>query len=259
MKAKKFDNQVKSSIKKLEKRIKSDGERPLEEKSVAFSLEGMARQGRCLIRAEGLAKAFGENRLFGESDFYILQGEKVAIFGPNGSGKTTLIRMLLGEIPADTGALWQSPAAKPFLLSQENCDLPWEKTVAEVLTQKRGVLSWQDRTDLQNLGITKEHLQQRLATLSMGECLRIRLIEAIWDRRDLLLLDEPTNHLDLPAREHMEKTLAAYAGTLLIASHDIVLLAKICDKVLWFDGGCLRRLEVPFADFWQSGKAGNGI
>ncbi len=251
-KAKKTDNQIKSAIKKLEKKMEEGEKKPREEKSVYFALDGAANRGRTLIQADGIAKSFGANRLFGPSDFYILQGEKVAFFGPNGCGKTTLFQMILGEEAFCAGKLWRSPAVRSFSLSQQGDELPKDQTLERYLLQRRGVLSGADRTDLHNFGITAVHLKEKISALSMGEMVRVRLIEAILDQRDLLFLDEPTNHLDLPAREQMEKTLAAYRGTLLIASHDVYFLEKICDKVLFFEGGVLRRLESPFAQFWQA-------
>ncbi len=250
-KAKKLDNQVKSAVKKLEKRIENQPEKPRRQQNPRFILDGGARTGRCFLRGEGLAKSFGDLRLFGPSDFYLLQGEKAALFGPNGCGKTTLFRILLGEETADAGHLWQSPALRPFYLSQDSGALPADMTVEHVLLRHRPGLSGVDRTDLDRLGITAAHFKRKIGEISYGERLRLRLGLAILERRDLLFLDEPTNHLDLPAREQLENALASYRGSLVVASHDLYFLMKVCDKVLWFDGGRLRRLEASFLEFWQ--------
>ena len=77
-----------------------------------------------------------------------------------------------------------------------------------------------------------------------------RSVELIMSRHDFLILDEPTNYLDLHAREQLETSLLDYPGTLLIASHDARLLEKVCDKVLLFDDGQIRRLEQSFSDFF---------
>ena len=79
--------------------------------------------------------------------------------------------------------------------------------------------------------------------------MKCKLAMAILRQEDFLLLDEPTNHLDLPAREQLEETLASYNGTLLIASHDLYLLRRLCTSVLDLRGGALRLIQQDFARF----------
>lgn len=250
-KAKKLDNQTKSQIKKLEKAVEEGEQKPRQEKSVYFSLNGHSKDSRGLMEAKELKKSFDGRPLLLPSSFYLRKGEKAALFGANGCGKTTLFRMVLGQEELDGGDLWLSPAAQPFFLSQQEDGLPEQKTVEAYFKAKRGLLTGKERTDLHNFGLTTALLRQKIYSLSMGERIRLRMAEAVLDGRNLLFLDEPTNHLDLPAREQLEKTLAAYEGTLLIASHDIYFLSRICDKVLLFHDGQIQRLEDSFAEFWQ--------
>jgi ATP-binding cassette subfamily F protein 3 len=60
---------------------------------------------------------------------------------------------------------------------------------------------------------------------------------------DVLLLDEPTNDLDIESREALESVLADYEGAILIVSHDRYLLSRLCDRVLWIDGGAWGTVE----------------
>jgi macrolide transport system ATP-binding/permease protein len=79
--------------------------------------------------------------------------------------------------------------------------------------------------------------------------MKLKLAEPILSGQEFLILDEPTNYLDLHAREMLEDALADYQGTLLIVSHDLYLLQKICSKVLLFENGRICRLECSFAEY----------
>ena len=157
--------------------------------------------------------------------------------------------MLIGESKPDGGTLRVTSAAVPFLVEQQFAGFPEDVTAGEYLLRQVGHLSGEDRALLFLLDLDTRRLGQRLSSLSLGEQMKLRLAVPILEKKDFILLDEPTNHMDLAMREQMEKTLAEYPGTLLIASHDIYLLEKTCDKVLLFEGGTIRRLEESFAEF----------
>lgn len=70
---------------------------------------------------------------------------------------------------------------------------------------------------------------------------------------DILILDEPTNHLDLPSREQLEETLLEFQGTIIIVSHDVYFMEKLCDKLLVFENGKVQRIERGLKD-WQNKK-----
>ncbi len=78
----------------------------------------------------------------------------------------------------------------------------------------------------------------------MGERVKIKLMQLIASEMNVLICDEPTNHLDLPSREQLEKVLAAYEGTLIVASHDRYFIDKVTKSALRFEG---ERLEKQLA------------
>ena len=84
------------------------------------------------------------------------------------------------------------------------------------------------RATLGRLGFSEADLARDVLTLSGGERSRLALARALATRADLLLLDEPSSYLDLPAKRWLGDALAAYPGTLLLASHDRALLRR-CD------------------------------
>ena len=174
----------------------------------------------------------------------------MALFGENGAGKTTLLRMIAGEEPFE-GELWVSPSARPCLIRQDFAFTDTEQTALALLQAELGTVGGAERRLLNNLGLTSRQLAQPARALSFGEQMKCKLAMAILRQEDFLLLDEPTNHLDLPAREQLEETLASYNGTLLIASHDLYLLRRLCTSVLDLRGGALRLVQQDFARFAQ--------
>ena len=255
-KAMKMEKKAKNDIHRLERMVETGEKRPQTERSVRFDLSSTDKQGRRLLEATDLTKSYGSLRLFTGSHFQVRRGEKVALYGPNGCGKTTLIQMIRHLEEPDSGMLWLSPGAKTGILGQELERLPADRLLLDYLIDKLGKLDGQDRAMLAQLGLSKRHLEQMCGTFSLGEQMKIKLVELILSKHDFLILDEPTNYLDLHAREQLEKSLQDYQGTLLIASHDARLLEKFCDKVLLFDGGQIRRLEQSFSDYFASQLSG---
>ncbi|MEI8198832.1 MAG: ABC-F family ATP-binding cassette domain-containing protein [Eubacteriales bacterium] len=250
-KAKKLDKKVKNDVRRLERLISEGEKRPAAEKSVRFAISADVSHGKRILQAAGLSKGFGAVTLFSDSNFSIARGEKAALWGPNGCGKSTLAAMICGREKPDAGELWVSPSSPPFLLPQTVSNLPPGQTPLEYLTDVLGIISAEDRALLANIGITARHMLQRIETLSYGEQMKLVLAEPILAQRDFLILDEPTNHLDIHMRETLEATLAEYPGTLLLISHDLRLMKRVCDKVLVFDGGQILRLEYSFEEYME--------
>lgn len=249
--AKQTDKRVKSQMKRLEKMQKEAEPRPQEEKRVYFEVTDPSRRGKRVLEAVDLNVSFEENLLFSHSDFTLLRGEHIALFGPNGCGKTTLIRMLQGILSPSSGELWKSPACEPFVLAQDILNLPENKTVLSYFSDLFGGLSGEERILLANMNLRAGELSQRISTLSLGERMKVKLAELILSKKDFIILDEPTNYLDLHAREMLGDTLSSYQGTLLIASHDIYFLEQTCDKVLLYEDKKIKRLEMSFREYWE--------
>lgn len=255
-KAKKMDQKVKNDTHRLERLIENSEKRPYEQRAVRFEISSGGNRGRRILEARDLSMAFGDHPLFTDSNFYLQRGEKCALFGRNGCGKSTLLSMILQLMPPTSGSLWVSQSSTPSFLPQTFSGFPPEEITLRHLMDTVGKLDGNDRALLSNIGITKEMLERKIGTLSFGEQMKLKLIEPILLKKDFIIMDEPTNHLDISMREKLEETLIEYDGTLLIASHDIFLLRGVCNKVLLFENGVIRRLEDTFDDFWEKFESG---
>ncbi|WP_213421661.1 ribosomal protection-like ABC-F family protein [Bhargavaea massiliensis] len=257
MKAKKKDIQIRSKRKRLEAELEKDGvDKPEEEASVAFDVRGGRRKGMRVFELRDVSKSYGSRTLFRNVRFAVLSGERLALLGPNGSGKTTLFRMLLGEEPHE-GDIWRTEGMTIGVLSQSVLDLPLETTMEAYFSATTFEQQGKLRTDLANLGLTAEHWTLPLASLSMGERFKVKLMQFILENTDILLLDEPTNHLDLPSREELERTLGTFPGTLLFASHDRYFTGKLADGILVFREGTIRKRPMTPVE-WEEKRSGEG-
>lgn len=233
VKAKRTDAQIKSKRKRLEKELeKSKVEQVKPEYEVQFTLKANDKRGKRFLEVKTLQKSLNKRVLFKDVSFTIQHGEKLALVGPNGSGKTTFLKIVMGEVMADAGEVWISPAAKIGYLTQEVFDLPLLKTPEELFYRE----TFEERGKVQNLmkhlGFSTAAWKEPIGNMSMGERVKCKLMVYILEEKDVLMLDEPTNHLDLPSREQLEETLSTYNGTLLIVSHDRYFLEKTTNSSL---------------------------
>jgi macrolide transport system ATP-binding/permease protein len=256
-KAKKRDTQVKSKMKRLQSELeKNKIDKPVEETAIRFQFENHGKRGKRIIEAKKLTKVYLDRTLFHSTNFYINHGDRIGLLGENGCGKSTLLRMLLDQEHVSDGELWRSDTIKVAYLSQDVDDLPIKKTAIEALgfTDRESILK--ARTMLANLGLTEALITKPIATLSLGERTRVKLVEMLMKEYDVLILDEPTNHLDLPSREQLERTLAEFTGTIITVSHDYYFLNKLCDRLLVFEGQQIKRVEMKPEEYLNKDNKG---
>ncbi len=186
------------------------------------------------ILAEGRAINFSFNQADAlwpaPLDFVIRSGNRIRLAGSNGSGKSTLIRLLTGQLSPSTGELKRADCPI-ILLDQEYSLIQHEKTVLE-LAEEYNDLKLEDhllKSHLTHFLFDKNSWNKTATVLSGGEMLRLVLCCLSLKKHapDMLILDEPTNNLDLHNIQLLAQSVAAYQGTLLVASHDTVFLEEI--------------------------------
>jgi len=195
------------------------------------------RSGRRVFEARGLAISYGGRTLWQDLDLDIEYGERIGIVGPNGSGKTTLLRILLGEEEPSKGSVITGACLVPFRMEQEHRNLDPELTVLQTVETVGGMTQTEARTLLACFLFREDEVFKRVGDLSGGERARLAVTGAVISGANLLVLDEPTNHLDIDTRERLEQALEAYAGTMLIVSHDRWLLQRLTRRTLVLGNG----------------------
>src|ERR687891_1470297 len=217
-----------------------------------------------MISVSGVSMRFGSKVLFEDVSTTFSRGRRYGLTGPNGAGKSTFMKLLTGELDPQRGTVVRP--AKLGVLRQDHFAFDGYRVIDTVIMGNRrlwdalierdklyeepemtheagmrlgeleGIVGEEDgysaESDaailLQGLDIPDELHHRRIAELQGGQKVRVLLAQALFGRPQALLLDEPTNHLDLDSIHWLREFLLAYAGTLIVISHDRHFLNDIC-------------------------------
>lgn len=197
-----------------------------------MALKAGAKTGKDILIARDLSKAYDQNKVFEHVDFEIYNGDRIGLIGPNGVGKTTLFKILLSQLPVDSGTLSWGHHIMPGYYDQELNTLNLDHTVLEEIHEQKPNLTLTEvRKLLGAFLFSGDDIEKMIHQLSGGERSRVSLLKLMLSSANVLFLDEPTNHLDLYAKETLEEALSNYDGTMLTISHDRYFLNKICNKI----------------------------
>jgi ABC-2 type transport system ATP-binding protein len=207
-----------------------------------------------VIAAKGLTKHYGDTRAVDGIDFAVAAGQTVGLLGGNGAGKTTTIAMLLGLLIPTAGSIHilghdmardRFAALARMNFSSPYVALPQRLSVAENLrvyghlydvrhTEAR-IVELAGELDLTDL------LNRPAGQLSAGQKTRVALAKALINRPEVLLLDEPTASLDPDTgdlvRSWLERYRAESGCTILLASHNMAEVERLCSHVLMMKQG----------------------
>ena len=199
------------------------------------------RLGDVVVEAQGVRKGFGDRLLVDDLNFLMPPGSIVGIVGPNGAGKTTLFRMIAGQEAPDDGALRVGETVHLGFVDQSRASLDGGKTVWEEISGGLDMLALgkreiPSRAYVSNFNFKGGDQQKKVGMLSGGERNRVHLAKVLKSGANLLLLDEPTNDLDVDTMRALEEALLAFAGSVMVISHDRWFLDRICTHILAFEG-----------------------
>jgi iron complex transport system ATP-binding protein len=220
----------------------------------------MADDPQVSIKIDGVQFGYNGNEVLRGVEFEGKRGEFIGLIGPNGSGKSTLMRLMNGILKPKVGTIWMEgrdlDKMKVDEIAKVCANVPTEfsedfsMSVQELVFLGRYPFAkglwWDNHEDegmvveaMKQFGVY--HLKDRkFSELSSGEAQRVLLAKAVVQCPRVLLVDEPSAHLDLKYKlevmEHLRDLLSGNV-TIVIASHDLNLLAKYCDKVMILSKG----------------------
>ncbi|MCB8919080.1 MAG: energy-dependent translational throttle protein EttA [Ardenticatenaceae bacterium] len=199
------------------------------------------RLGDVVVRAEAVAKGYGDRLLVENMSFDLPAGAIVGVIGANGAGKTTLFRMIVGQEQPDSGYLTVGESVKLAYVDQSRDDLAPDLTVWESISGGEDRLQLGDRSVNSRAYVARFNFggadqQKKVGSLSGGERNRVHLARILKSGANLLLLDEPTNDLDVHTLRALEEALINFGGSAIIISHDRWFLDRVATHTLAFEG-----------------------
>ncbi|QGQ47025.1 ABC-F family ATP-binding cassette domain-containing protein [Metabacillus sediminilitoris] len=240
-----------------------------------------------MIQVTNVSLRFGDRKLFEDVNIKFTPGNCYGLIGANGAGKSTFLKILSGEIEAQSGDVSMAPGERLAVLKQNHFEyeehevlktvIMGHKRLYEVMQEKDAIYMKADFTDedgmkaaelegefaelngweaeseaailLKGLGISEDLHTKKMADLTGGEKVKVLLAQALFGEPDVLLLDEPTNHLDIHAIGWLEEFLINFENTVIVVSHDRHFLNKVCTHIADLDFSKIK-IYVGNYDFW---------
>jgi len=226
--------QVQSRVKMLEKIVPIEVDE-IDSSRLRLKFPPSPRSGNYPVSAENVGKCYGDKRIFGNANFMIERGEKLAFVGKNGEGKSTLVKAIMGEIEHE-GLLTLGHNVKIGYFAQNQAALLDDNlTVFQTIDD---IAVGEIRNKIKDLlgafMFGGEESLKKVKVLSGGERTRLALLKLLLEPVNLLILDEPTNHLDMKTKDILKQALVDFDGTLIVVSHDRDFLDGLVKKVYEF-------------------------
>ena len=223
------------------------------------------------IQVENLTKRYAHTLAVGDISFTLAPGQTLGLLGGNGAGKTTTISLLLGLLTPTAGRIHvlghdmarnRFPALQRMNFSSPYIALPARLTVRENL-QVYGHLYSVPRLKTR-IGELAERfnltalLGRPAGELSAGQKTRVALAKSLINQPELLLLDEPTASLDPDTGDYVRTVLEEYkretGASILLASHNMAEVERLCDEVLMMKTGRIADRGTPSALIARYGR-----
>lgn len=240
-----------------------------------------------MITASNISLSYGTQVLFKEVNIKFTPGNCYGIIGANGAGKSTFLKILSGEIEADTGEIIITPGERMTTLRQDHFAFNKYRVIDTVIMGYRKLYDVMQERDeiyakadfseedglraaelegefaelggweaeataaqmLDGLGIPVDLHDKKMEEIEDNLKVRVLLAQALFGNPDILLLDEPTNHLDLESIHWLEDYLENFNNTVIVVSHDRHFLNTVCTHICDIDYGKIQ-LYVGNYDFW---------
>ena len=241
-----------------------------------------------MLQVTNVGLRFGDKELFKDVNLKFTKGNCYGIIGANGAGKSTFLKILAGDIEANTGSVSITEKERMSVLRQDHFKYE-ENTVLDVVimgharlydimrekdalymkedfSEEDGIKAaelegefaeldgWDAETNaeklLMGLGITKDLHYKQMKELTGGEKVKVLLAQALFGKPEILIMDEPTNHLDFQSINWLNNFIMDLEDSIVIVvSHDRHFLNQICTNIVDVDFGKIQ-MYVGNYDFW---------
>ncbi|WP_339226437.1 ATP-binding cassette domain-containing protein [Oceanobacillus sp. FSL K6-2867] len=240
-----------------------------------------------MITVTNVSLRYGDKKLFEDVSLKFTPGNCYGVIGANGAGKSTFLKVLSGEVEAQSGNVSMSPGERLAVLKQDHFAYEDHEVIDTVLmgheklykvkqekdaiymkadfSEEDGMRAaelegefaemngWEAESDaavlLKGLGIEESLHTMKMAELTADQKVKVLLAQALFGSPDILLLDEPTNGLDIQAIQWLEEFLINFENTVIVVSHDRHFLNKVCTHIADVDYGKIQ-IYIGNYDFW---------
>ncbi|MCE4047843.1 MULTISPECIES: ATP-binding cassette domain-containing protein [Bacillaceae] len=240
-----------------------------------------------MITVSNVGLRYGDRKLFEDVNIKFTPGNCYGLIGANGAGKSTFLKILSGELEAQSGHVSLGPGERLAILKQNHFEYEEHEVLQvvimghtrlyEVMKEKDAIYmkenfsdedgmkaaelegefaelnGWEAESEaailLKGLGINEDLHNKKMADISGSEKVKVLLAQALFGQPDVLLLDEPTNHLDIGAIQWLEEFLINFENTVIVVSHDRHFLNKVCTHIADLDYSKIQ-IYVGNYDFW---------
>lgn len=245
-------NMVQSRIKTLEKT--QTKEKLQQVKQLDFQFNSMPFAGKQLLIAEDLSFSWPNNSpLFENLSLTVYPKDRIAVIGKNGKGKTTLLKVLHGDLDADSGRVKINPGVHTGYFEQTNI-----QTLNDNFSIEEELLAAFENSDRQAVRnicgammFEKDTALKKISVLSGGEKSRVMLAKLLMTPLNLLLLDEPSNHLDMESCDAFIEAIEAFEGAALLVTHNEMFLHALANRLVIFKDDQVEVFEGTYSEFLQ--------
>ena len=245
-----------------------------------------------MISVSNISLRYGKRVLFDDVNVKFTQGNCYGVIGANGAGKSTFLKILAGEIDANSGSIALEPGKRMAVLQQDHSAYN-ENTVLDAVMMGHSSLwrimkekdeiymkadfseadgvraseleaefaemdGWNAESDaaalLSGLGIVESEHYNLVQDLDGSQRVRVLLAQALFGNPDVLILDEPTNDLDLRTISWLEDFLLDFKNTVIVVSHDRHFLDTVCTHIADIDFSQLKLYSGSYTFWYQSSQ-----
>ncbi len=245
-----------------------------------------------MIAVSNISLRYGKRTLFEDVNLKFIPGNCYGIIGANGAGKSTFLKILSGEIDANTGEIAITPGERMAVLRQNHYEfdeypvlqtvMMGHKRLWDIMIEKDAIYAKPDFSDadgiraselegefaemegwnaesdaanlLSGLGVTEDLHYKLVADLNGTQKVRVLLAQALYGNPDILLLDEPTNDLDVHTIAWLEDYLADFKNTVIVVSHDRHFLDAVCTHIVDIDYSKMKLFTGNYTFWYESSQ-----